>query len=225
MVTEFPRWTSAQRAELRYYRDAAGIRLSPRSAVEDALDNWNLDRGFFRGRDVLAVGGGTGLIHHLDGAGRAVSLDPLNGSIVPEIAEDSAAEAVTGAGEFLPFSDESFDVVVSANVLDHTANPRTAVDEIRRVLRAGGVFLCELNVFRGRPSTRRVLDYLDRPHPHHFDCRAVQQLLLEGFGNVATTALNDVPRTVGPTPLERLKILAANAVFDLQKLYCVCHDR
>lgn len=225
MEVDSSRWKTAQEAELRYYTDAVGIQLPTRRAVADTLDNWGLDLGYFRKKDVLAVGGGTGVIHRAGHASRAVSLDPLNDSIFPHIAADSGAAAVTGVGESAPFPDESFDVVVSANVVDHTADPRTVVEEIKRVLRPDGVFLCEINVFGMSPRIRRVLDYIDRPHPHHFDSRGIQQLLRERFDNVVSTALVGVPPDVGPTPLEQLKIFAANAVFDLQKLYCVCHNR
>jgi SAM-dependent methyltransferase len=41
----------------------------------------------------------------------------------------------------LPFADESFDVVVSCDVLEHVNDIQSSLDEIRRVLRRGGEFI------------------------------------------------------------------------------------
>jgi ubiquinone/menaquinone biosynthesis C-methylase UbiE len=51
---------------------------------------------------------------------------------------------VNSVGESLPFSDESFDVVYSANVLEHTENPEHVLRESLRVLRKGGVLHMEM---------------------------------------------------------------------------------
>ena len=45
---------------------------------------------------------------------------------------------VSAAGESLPFADGSFDVVYSANVLEHTQRPHAVLDEALRVLKPGG---------------------------------------------------------------------------------------
>jgi SAM-dependent methyltransferase len=52
-----------------------------------------------------------------------------------------------GSGEALPFDDESFDIVYSYNVLEHTHNPELVVRESLRVLRRGGTFHMELPNF------------------------------------------------------------------------------
>jgi SAM-dependent methyltransferase len=41
----------------------------------------------------------------------------------------------------LPFPDASFDVVITNQVFEHIADPRTVLPEIRRVLKTGGAFL------------------------------------------------------------------------------------
>lgn len=43
--------------------------------------------------------------------------------------------------EALPFDDDSFDLVYSWGVIHHTDRPEKIIDEIRRVLRPGGVFI------------------------------------------------------------------------------------
>jgi SAM-dependent methyltransferase len=55
---------------------------------------------------------------------------------------------ITNAGaESLPFPDESFDIVYSTNVLEHTDDPLRVVAESLRVLRRGGIFHMEMPNF------------------------------------------------------------------------------
>jgi SAM-dependent methyltransferase len=53
----------------------------------------------------------------------------------PELVAHSSPEPVE-----LPFADASFDAVLSCGVLEHVQDPDGSLDEIRRVLRAGGTF-------------------------------------------------------------------------------------
>ena len=47
-------------------------------------------------------------------------------------------------GESLPFPDESFDIVYSGNVLEHTEDPDRVLHESVRVLRKGGILHMEM---------------------------------------------------------------------------------
>lgn len=49
---------------------------------------------------------------------------------------------VLGAGERLPFKDNTFDAVISIAVLEHVRNPFECADEISRVLKPGGILYC-----------------------------------------------------------------------------------
>ena len=62
-------------------------------------------------------------------------IDPL------EPFEPHPFEFVRGFAEFLPWKDDSFDVVVAATSLDHTLSLDLAFTEIRRVLKPGGYLL------------------------------------------------------------------------------------
>jgi len=67
---------------------------------------------------------------------------------------------VSGDALALPFSGESFDAVLSTGLLEHFANPAPIVQEMVRVLRAGGVFYSD--IVPRKFSLFRSLDWLGR---------------------------------------------------------------
>lgn len=96
------------------------------------------------GRRVLEVGIGAGTdfqqwVRH---GARAVGLDltPQGVALTTERVrlDGMAADVLVGDAERLPFPDEHFDLVWSYGVLHHSPDTRTAVREVRRVLRPGG---------------------------------------------------------------------------------------
>lgn len=61
--------------------------------------------------------------------------------------------------ENLGQDEETYDAVYSVSVIEHTQNPKKVVDEIYRVLKPGGVFICTFDIsFESRSSmyTRHV---------------------------------------------------------------------
>jgi SAM-dependent methyltransferase len=81
----------------------------------------------------------------------------------------------------LPFADESFDVVVAGELLEHVRNPRRLVVESTRVLRAGGTFVGSVpNAFRLKNRLRFLAGRKpedDPTHLHMFSPRDVDELL------------------------------------------------
>lgn len=100
----------------------------------------------------------------------------------------SAAEARLGietvwadAEEGLPFPDESFDVVVAGELLEHLADPAAAVAHVRRVLKPGGRFVGSVpNAFRLKSRIRFVAGRhpeTDATHLQLFTPAALARLL------------------------------------------------
>jgi SAM-dependent methyltransferase len=96
---------------------------------------------------VIEVGSGAhGLIFYF-GAKRGVGVDPLAVSyrrLFPRW--QNCAPTIAAVGERLPFSEQSFDVVICDNVVDHAESPAGIVAELVRVLRTGGLLYFTVNV-------------------------------------------------------------------------------
>lgn len=65
------------------------------------------------------------------------------GRSATRLAREHGIEAVMGDVVHLPFPAESFDVVVAGEMLEHVADLSGTVNEIGRVLRPGGVLVCD----------------------------------------------------------------------------------
>lgn len=91
---------------------------------------------------VLDLGAGRGRIPEMNIRGvvqEVVGIDP-DPCVLQNPYLDQATVAEDPRGP-LPFSDASFDVVVTSNVLEHVHNPATLFAEVHRVLRRGGLFV------------------------------------------------------------------------------------
>ncbi|HWR17304.1 MAG TPA: class I SAM-dependent methyltransferase [Terriglobales bacterium] len=62
---------------------------------------------------------------------------------------ESISERVFGNIEYLPFRDQTFDLITANMVVEHVENPAPLLREVHRVLRPGGVFLFHTPNFLG----------------------------------------------------------------------------
>ena len=96
---------------------------------------------------VIEVGSGAhGLIFYF-GSKRGIGVDPLAvsyGNLFPRW--QNCAPTVAAVGERLPFPDQSFDVVICDNVVDHAESPATIVRELTRILVPGGLLYFTVNI-------------------------------------------------------------------------------
>ena len=130
-------------------------------ALVDAL-TVDLVRRYARGRDVLEVGCGTGLIlkEVARDARRASGVDLSAGML--RRARGRGLPVAQGDATAIPFASESFDVVCSFKVLPHVRDLKAALAEMARLLRPGGHLLLE---FYNRRSLRFLVKRLKSPTP------------------------------------------------------------
>jgi SAM-dependent methyltransferase len=100
----------------------------------------------------------------------------------PELEAHSSPDPVR-----LPFDDASFDAVLSCGVLEHVQDPDGSLEEIRRVLRAGGTFYL-YNLPNRWAYTERIARLLGLyyhgklPHDRVYTLRSARELLeRQGF--------------------------------------------
>ena len=88
----------------------------------------------------LDAGCGTGLnLRNLPSGSVGIDINPRNVELVR--GRLPGHQIVLGDIEAMPFADDRFGAVVCTEVLEHVPNPETALAEIRRALRPGGVLI------------------------------------------------------------------------------------
>ena len=110
---------------------------------------------------LLDLGAGAGILPQMDfrdHAGLVCGMD-VDPSI---LGNPFLHEARVGNVEQLSWADNTFDVVVSNNVLEHVSRPATVFAEVRRVLKPGGMFLAKT------PNSLHYVALLARCTPYRF---------------------------------------------------------
>ena len=180
-MTVTNRWEKAQSAEKRSYNEhEEEARHSLKEFKQYLSDNFQIDFELFRDKRVLEIGCGTGLIHHINMPCFRVGIDPLSSYLRSRLSY-STAHLITGIGEKLPFKNESFDIVLCLNILDHTSNPEEVLKEIKKVLKDEGLLIFHLNTFQLPRTLLSKLSLIDSPHPHHFSSKEIISVI-ENFG-------------------------------------------
>lgn len=95
-----------------------------------------------KGRRLLDAGCGTGYFSRqaLHRGAKVTSVD-IGVNLLKEARKKGAPQPVASDVTKLAFGDQTFDVVVSSECIEHTPSPATAVSELSRVLRPGGILV------------------------------------------------------------------------------------
>src|SRR6476659_2082304 len=96
---------------------------------------------------VIEVGSGAHGLIFCFGSEHGIGVDPLAvsyGSLFPRW--QRRAQTIAAVGESLPFADQSFDLVLCDNVVDHAESPRKIAGELARILVPGGLLYFTVNI-------------------------------------------------------------------------------
>lgn len=105
------------------------------------------DPGFFHDRVLLEIGPGPVGLPEASGAKLAFAIEPLAPRLDAAglLLRGDAIYLATGA-EAIPLLDDSVDVVVARNCLDHVTDPKAVIAEVVRVLKQGGTLILNVDV-------------------------------------------------------------------------------
>ena len=150
---------------------------------------YNFAHDFVVGKHVLDYGCGSGYgTHHMASScasivGVDISDDAIEYAQAHYQATNLAYKRIEPADHApLPFSDASFDTVLSFQVIEHILDTGPYLSEIRRVLKPGGIFVCATP-----DRTTRLLPG-QKPwnmwHVHEYDAVGLESALARYFQNV-----------------------------------------
>lgn len=184
-----------------YYDDFAGWyereRHLPYHRMLDDLEVEIVER-YARGKQVLEVGCGTGLIlHRVNAFARDAQGIDLSGGMLEKAADRGLNVAQASATE-LPIATASVDVAYSFKVLAHIPDIAGAMREMSRVVRPGGYVIAE---FYNARSLRRLVKAVKPPtavseqtHDEHVftrydDAAAIRSYLPDDLEWIATRGI------------------------------------
>ena len=94
------------------------------------------------GKKLLDAGCGTGWFSKLScERGAIVTSMDLGENLLSKVAQKCTSERVVGSILEIPFKDNSFDIIVSSEVIEHVPDPYHAIQELFRVLKPGGTLV------------------------------------------------------------------------------------
>jgi SAM-dependent methyltransferase len=114
-------------------------------------------------------------------------------------------EGQVGGGEHLPYANETFDIVIADNVVEHLADPFAVFSEIARVLKPGGVFIFKT------PNKLHYMPTIAKITPHWFH-RFYNRLR----GRAATDTFPTCYRANTPASVEKIGRLSGLVLNSIQ---------
>lgn len=184
MTKNTEKWAKAQSLEPLHWIDSkenilSGIyqlRIKERSRhiFTNIHENLNIDPSSSR---ILEIGGGaTPLATHANSKNITL-VDPLMNfykETFPEVFAGGAT-GIEARAEKLPFDEDSFDIIVTRNTLDHVEDVEKCMKEMKRVLKPEGAIYIGMNVFAGPLLIYRIINK-DPEHPYTFSEKSFKKL-------------------------------------------------
>ena len=129
----------------RFKAEAGALRNSHYEPLFTTV--YGLTRNDYRDKKVIDIGcGPRGSLEWATMAAERVGLDPLASKYLRLGASRHHMQYVEAPSESIPFPDGYFDIVTCLNALDHVDDFHKTIAEIKRVTRAGGLFLVSVEI-------------------------------------------------------------------------------
>lgn len=159
------------------------------------------------GYKILDVGCASGgFLHYLhkQGLRGLYGIDPT-AKFINNIKVKTRYHISIGSADSIPFNDNTFDVLVIDNVIEHLVIPGKALKEARRVLTDDGIlYVGAPDASNYQKANFEFLWFLFKEHIQHFDVKHLELLAArEGF-DLLTYRKFDMPMTSKGTPLPAL---------------------
>ena len=121
---------------------------------------YELIRPIVRHKTVLELATGTGLIaKHIVNAAAHIEATDVSAEMIAEAKRDNRSAKLHFSVQdmfYLPYADKSFDVVIVSNALHIVPQPEKALQEIRRVLKDGGLLIAPTFTHAGNSFSGKV---------------------------------------------------------------------
>jgi ubiquinone/menaquinone biosynthesis C-methylase UbiE len=183
------RWSAAQSKEDSFWQRPGVLG----SEMERVMARYgpvikNMEAHLDADSTILDVGCGPTCSGQLFGVGTKTYLDPLMDSYLKTYPENlPEGEKIASTAEDIPRPDESFDVVLCVNALDHMIHPEKALVEMRRVLKKNGILLLGIFLHPGPIAMlRRFVEkwlpmFREDAHPYSYTVKIIQGMLEKTF--------------------------------------------
>lgn len=165
------------------------------STYANHIKRYEFARGFVVNKQTLdvACGVGYGTAHLADVVSNIIGVDIDESAVQFAKAHYATSKAVflRVDAQVLPFSDHSFDAVVSFETIEHVPHVQQYLKEVMRVMRPEGIYL--VSTPAAKISTHTP------PNPHHvqeWSPKDFEALLREHFGTVDIYSQHEIKQAV-----------------------------
>lgn len=140
-------WSAMAEAYLEAYShfpDTTGIQAIDRGNYKNNIVFLDKTGLLSATESILEIGSGNGhMVHYLTEKGYNVTGTEIRSSYIQNAREQFGIELKQMDGESIGFEDESFDHILSFDVLEHIPDTDTHLQDVRRVLKPGGYYLLQ----------------------------------------------------------------------------------
>lgn len=150
------------------------------------------------GKKFLDAGCGTGYFAKVaNEMGAKVTALDVGSKLLAEVRKKCKVKTIIGDICNLPFGNNTFDIVLATEVIEHTRNPKKAVTELCRVTKKGGVLILTTVNSLWAPlvnfaSFLRLRPYHGFEYPPKFK-QLLKQIEMEGFKIEKVVGFNFLP--------------------------------